>query len=54
MGYVKNLKYLVRGQIHPELDNEKLIEAELEVVCAKYGLDITPIYDEGHVDVKEL
>ena len=46
MGDPVNLKYKISGQINSEEVSEALVEAELNVVCAKYGLDLEVIFDE--------
>ncbi len=45
MGYYETINVKIKGQVKEPVSKRQVI-AELEVVCAKYNLDLNEIYGE--------
>ncbi len=47
MGVVDEIKFKITGQVDGDMvDNVRKIKAELEVVCAKWDLDLSEFYEK--------
>lgn len=46
MGVIDSISFKITGQVDGDMvDNARRVKAELEVVCAKWGLDLEREYD---------